>query len=110
MDEKEKELYSMIFSLTLKISRNSKFAHFAKYMMAMCEEFESKDDDGFTYSWNLLKEYADIVNGDEEEQRWKALVDSADSYCKEHNDLFTRRMVGNVIGEIERRSKEHDGR
>lgn len=102
MDDKEKELYSLIFTLTLKLAKNYKFATFAKGMMAMCEEWEIRNDNSFSFSWELLKKYADIKP--EDESRWVELVNSVDDYANKHNDPMTRRMLYLVVKEIERRS------
>lgn len=109
MTQEEKDIYALIFKVALTLSKvDRKYSRFAwSLFVGIAESKENIDRDVFSYAWEVLKDYADITNTEKDEERWNTLViEKIDGYGESRN-LAERKLISNVLAEIERRSRDN---
>ena len=62
----------------------------------------------FTDCWSFFKKYSEPVDGDE---YWKAMSDEANDLYKKHGKIvFSEKLIGDTLDELERLWKEKDAK
>lgn len=99
MKQEEKEIYSLIFKVALKLSQNREYSDFALNMIrAFTDEMDSAV---YSFCWEFLKEYADMKDTKDSDAMWEEIVGRADEYGR--TGRFQKRMMACMLDELERR-------
>lgn len=102
MEQEEKEIYSLIFKLSVKLLKDRSKLNFAQDMLKQVKDAsKNADESAYSVAWDMLKEYADITNKPEE-TRWQKCVDDANRYGMQ--GYFKKVVTGCVLSELERRA------